>query len=538
MPICNDSTEDLDKVRFSLESVAQRQFPRILTQFCRDPNHNSYGCVDRNWWHYKIRDFPSIILQQAGLTISVANELSSIESYNLDNLVKSSLLFWNKRVLKFGSFEEYYPWEKGYPPLAFSTLSIMLLLNRINFNKEIILASTEKASRQLLNRFESKAANQQLAGLAALAWINKLYPGLISEKKFRKLAQRSLNLQDEEGWFYEYGGPDLGYLSVTIDCLWDLYDATHDEKYLNAAIKGLKFISSIINWTGGESIGMHNSRNTDYIVPYGISRFLSFEDELSEHSQIIMKKVFNGAEMYDHFFSSIDDRYWCHYIGTSLFRSLEFFPRKQYEIKGNITKKDFEIFKNAGYFWIKRRSTNLLISSNKGGIFSSFGGEKKIYDFGWIIKNQNIQLVNHYWSNDWKRNFQNNKYYFQINIEGNLITHKEIKINPLNHLALRILSFCFGSLIIKFLKSKLIFKKGQNKNFFARNIKIFKDKILIKDEIHIDTFNILMRAPRASKRHVASADNFHKEDFASQHILSEKKSLRNSKKCIETEYYL
>ena len=98
--------------------------------------------------------------------------------------------------------------------------------------------------------------------MAALAWINKLYPGLISEKKFRKLAQRSLNLQDEEGWFYEYGGPDLGYLSVTIDCLWDLYDATHDEKYLNAAIKGLKFISSIINWTGGESIGMHNSRNT------------------------------------------------------------------------------------------------------------------------------------------------------------------------------------------------------------------------------------------------------------------------------------
>ena len=100
------------------------------------------------------------------------------------------------------------------------------------------------------------------------------------------------------------------------------------------------------------------------------------------------------------------------------------------------------------------------------------------------------------------------------------------------------LSFCFGSLIIKFLKSKLIFKKGQNKNFFARNIKIFKDKILIKDEIHIDTFNILMRAPRASKRHVASADNFHKEDFAYQQNLSEKKSLRNRKKCIETEYYL
>ena len=84
----------------------------------------------------------------------------------------------------------------------------------------------------------------------------------------------------------------------------------------------------------------------------------------------------------------------------------------------------------------------------------------------------------------------------------------------------------------------LNFSHAEFEKDIKNSIKIFKDKILIKDEIHIDTFNILMRAPRASKRHVASADNFHKEDFASQHILSEKKSLRNSKICIETEYYL
>lgn len=63
-------------VKQTLEYVARRELPRILTQFCRDPNNKAFGCVDRNWWHYKIRDFPSIILQQAALTIHIANKLN------------------------------------------------------------------------------------------------------------------------------------------------------------------------------------------------------------------------------------------------------------------------------------------------------------------------------------------------------------------------------------------------------------------------------------------------------------------------------
>ena len=55
--------------------------------------------------------------------------------------------------------------------------------------------------------------------------------------EFEELTKKSLALQNNEGWFYEYGGPDLGYLSVTIDCLWDLFDATKDPKSLNVPKK-------------------------------------------------------------------------------------------------------------------------------------------------------------------------------------------------------------------------------------------------------------------------------------------------------------
>ena len=125
---------NFDTVKQSLANVARRELPRILTQFCRDPNNEAYGCVDRYWWHYKIRDFPSIILQQAALTIHTASQLNTEDSINtedsnkFDNLINASITFWNRRAIKYGAFEEYYPWEKGYPPLAFSTLAMIILI--------------------------------------------------------------------------------------------------------------------------------------------------------------------------------------------------------------------------------------------------------------------------------------------------------------------------------------------------------------------------------------------------------------------------
>ena len=58
----------------ALKHVRDRALPRILTQACRDPGSPAYGCFDRNWWHYKIRDFPSIMLQQGGYAAWLAAE--------------------------------------------------------------------------------------------------------------------------------------------------------------------------------------------------------------------------------------------------------------------------------------------------------------------------------------------------------------------------------------------------------------------------------------------------------------------------------
>ena len=41
----------------------RKKLPLVLTQIDRDRHSKTYGCCDRNFWHLKIRDFPSAILQ-------------------------------------------------------------------------------------------------------------------------------------------------------------------------------------------------------------------------------------------------------------------------------------------------------------------------------------------------------------------------------------------------------------------------------------------------------------------------------------------
>ena len=529
---------NLNEVKLSLEKVAKRELPRILTQFCRDPNNKAFGCADRNWWHYKIRDFPSIILQQAALTIHMADKLNFYDKKKLNNLIANSILFWNKRVMRYGAFEEYYPWEKGFPPLAFSTLSIMILLKDSSLNHIKVKEGITKAANQLINRFESQAANQQIAGLAALAYIKNSHPDLISNKKFEELSKKSLSLQNSEGWFNEYGGSDLGYLSVTIDCLWDLYDATKDIKFINSAIKSLRYIHYIISFSKGNNIGIHNSRNTDYIVPYGISRFLNFNKNCSEIAIDLLRTLYINANSNKHFFSSIDDRYWCHYIGTSLFRSLNEIPNNLKQTGTYEPKKNYEYLKNAGYYLIKHKNKNIIISSKKGGVFSIYSKDNVLSDFGWHFIYKNKELVNNFWSEKWKSKFKVNKNNLQVNISGNLCIHKQIFANPLNHLFLRIASLIFGNLLIKFLKNKFIFKKKLHALPFSRSIKIYDDKIIVKDIIKNYHLGKLSRAPRSSKRHVSSSDSFHNEDFIKNNFRSQEKKISTFEKEIITKYFL
>ena len=92
---------------------------------------------------------------------------------------------------------------------------------------------------------------------------------------------------------------------------------------------------------------------------------------------------------------------------------------------------------------------------------------------------------------------------------------KELTSTPWMHMALRVSSLVLGRRLIGRLKNVMIFKRANSPCFFHRRIEFDAEGITVCDEITgLPDGAVVLRAPRASKRHVASADSFHPEDAA------------------------
>jgi hypothetical protein len=564
----------MTEVRQFLSESAARALPRMLTQISRDPGAPFYGACDRNWWHYKIRDFPSIILQQAGYALSIAAGLpfASGNAAQLFNLAASTARFWNQRAILHGAFEEYYPYEQGYPPVAFSTLAAAKLCHQGIVPLEDIRPGLAIAAKQLLTRFEAEAANQQIAGTAALAVIRTIAPDLVVETAFQEILTRILALQHDEGWFPEYDGPDLGYLAVSIDCLWDIHDHTHDPRILPAIRKAAGYIAWFALSPFGAA-GMHNSRNTDYLTPYGLVRLALEESDPKNIATV--ETLFTRREAEDrnqhpevgnsqsptsnlqspipfHPFDAVDDRYWCHYIGHSVFRALSLLeahfltpdschlspdpsPQPSTSEKPNpptcsdghrpppqaplprITAHCSLITSPTGRpgsghaILTSPTGAAALVSTRKGAITTAlWPGGSSANDFGWIVQTSDKLFVSHWWNTAWKVS-SNDK---QASCDGYLVSHKEHLSAPWKHIVLRIGSFCIGRRLIRILKRLVIFKKPQQIVHITRSVIWDNEALVIRDRITgISENDTITRAPRTSKRHVASADSYHPEDL-------------------------
>ena len=252
---------------------ANNNYKRNLTWLDRDPDSPTYGSFDRNFWHYKTSDFNSDILQQGIYTLITLYKNEIPNNYNknkLKNLILSSAKFIILSFKENKKFNEYYPNEDGYPPHAF--LSNVLgdiishfpeFLNLPDFENTYI-----KINQSLSKRYETKASNQYATALAGLYKFVKNFPqhrDMINTEKHKKIL---LSLQDKEGWFVEYNGFDLGYLSITLEALTEIYKISPDKDILNSINSIIDFYYNIIDIDGNFPFTL-NSRNTEYVLPFG-----------------------------------------------------------------------------------------------------------------------------------------------------------------------------------------------------------------------------------------------------------------------------
>lgn len=275
---------------------------------------------------------------------------------------------------------------------------------------------------------------------------------------------------------------------------------------------------------------MHNSRNTDYFTPYGLVR-LAIEENDSQAAATV-EKLFTRNNVGPisgrsplagfHPFDAVDDRYWCHYIGHSVFRALELLEKRASSclppvpcslssissLLPQITSKS-----GSGHTLLTSPAgATALVSTLKGGIVSAkWPDGSTVSDFGWLLQTDKKLLVSHWWTTAWTTTITETT----ATTEGWLVAHKEHTSEPWKHILLRIASFVMGRRLIRILKKLVIFKKPLQSHRFSRTITWEDETLLITDKITgLDANDTLTRAPRTSKRHVASADSYHPEDLS------------------------
>lgn len=493
---------------------------RVLTQMDRDPDSPTYGCFDRNYWHYKIRDFPSSILQQGVFVLEQLRQKPSeiLTEQTASEWTLAAINALSRQVGRNGAVSEYFPYEDSYPASAFGLYCAAKVIHGwkeggVSHIERVDWPGLRALAKRLAGREECEAANQYAAGVAALAMASAIPELKVRREIVKKHADKLFSLQDPEGWFHEYEGPDFGYLTVTIDALVDYFDATQDTRTLTAIDKAVGFIAELVGcddqlpWT-------LNARNTDYVVPYGLVRTA----KRSPVASWLVHKLFACLGDTEHAIWSTDDRYHLHYIYSSIVRSLpylaELIPPKPPEQKRDVW------LQNCGYLVrrVNGPDATIYVGAYKGGVVRVHKTDEPgiSFDNGWRLKDEHELSTTNWWQ-------PNNTVTVSadcIVVTGHFVRSKHVVPTPRTHVILRMLAFLSGRQLTTFLKKMMIFRKSSERDSsFSRAvcIDVEQRKLSIEDKFSIVENAKLHKSPRQNLRHVASADSFSLEENLGMH---------------------
>ena len=111
--------------RRALDDVA-----KLLTLQDRNPHSSTYGCFDRNYWHFRTIDFPSGMAQEFvwPLALAAATDVPGNAYYDsaaVRDWVEAGIRFAARAARSDGWCDDYEPYERATGAAAFSLLACL-----------------------------------------------------------------------------------------------------------------------------------------------------------------------------------------------------------------------------------------------------------------------------------------------------------------------------------------------------------------------------------------------------------------------------
>ena len=526
---------------------AINQIPRLLGNLDRNEFSPTYGCFHRDYWLDKTSDFPDAVRQFGvhSLALVYKHPFEKNDYYKNERIrdwCVAGLTFWAKIQHSDGSFDEFYPYERGWVgPTAFTTFTIIEAYNIIsdeidNETKSIILSGIKKAAYFIA---KGESEEDHLANHHAMACLAvwKSYELLKEEKLKESYNNLWKNFKSyhnyNEGWSREYDGVDPGYLSATVSFLAKIYKTNPDPEILEVVKKSVEFVSYFV-YPNGFYAGSLGSRNTLHFYSHG---FEYFAKKIPLAGSIAKKMMYALSENKLVPPEIMSDRYVFYRVPEFLesyldcHGKLENYPPLPYE-RNNF--KNF--FKESRIFVTKNKNTYIIANISKGGVLKVFDTKlsKLVHnDCGLLGELDDNTIVTSQWID--------NSYEYEITDSGFIVTGYLNKV-PANKLFTPLKNIIFRSVLVlmswsssfsHYLKAKirktLILGQRKVDIRFKREILIEENKLLLNDEVEIlnsSKFKRLLIGGEFFVRYVPQSRYFQSQELGINHEYVDKDSLQ------------
>ena len=480
------------------------QIPRLLGNQDRNPFSPTYGCFHRDYWLDKTSDFPDAV-RQFGV-----QALALVYKHNFPgNIYKgqpkirdwaiAGLDFWARIQHKDGSFDEFYPYERGWAgPTSFTTYTAIeayrLLQDEIPPDvSERVLAAIRRAAYFIAagESEEDHLANHHAVACLAVWKAYELLGDPELKAGFERLWQGFLRYYNrEEGWAVEYDGVDPGYLSATVSFLAKIYQTNPDPAILEVLCQAVEFCSYFV-YPNGFYAGSLGSRNTLHFYPHGFE-ILAREVPLAAGvAERMLQALAEGKLVPPEIMS---DRYVSYRVPEFLQAYLDYTPRPA-EVPSLPYERDVftRYFSQARIFVANRPQYYIVANLAKGGmvkVFDRESGRLLLNDCGLIGRLKDGRVVSSQWIDP---GYQCQATDGGWEVSGHLHAVPSNKLfTPLKNLVFRGAlvalgwSPTFSHLLKGQIRRTLILGQRPVPVHFHRRLRLDGDRLTLSDEVRIE----------------------------------------------------
>lgn len=482
-----------DRDLFAREAL--RWIPKILTLQDRNRHSPTYGCFDRNYWQYKIIDFPSGMSQEFVYPLALAwsADLEGNAFYQQDAIrewAEAGMQFAARSAHSDGSCDDYFPFEKAGGAAAFSLLACAEGYKLLGLQNYEILQFFEKRADWLAHHHESgQLTNHQALIVLCLDRVSAIIGKNKWEKARAERLARVLSWQNEEGWFQEYEGCDPGYHTLTISLLAQIHEETPTPELRAALVKACGLAAEFVHPDGSFS-GEYSSRNTYNYFPHGFEVFGRHEPSVLAINDRFLAGIEAGRNP-----CYADDHIVGHHTWNYLLAWRDFVaerPAPAPRPAGRV------YFKSAGLLIDRRDGAELYVALNKGGVFKLFRNDRLVASDTQVslvvedkgkTKNAVAHLVSNYPSEVLEDS---------LSVRGEFGWAKQKKMTPFNLIVLRLIMLFGGrlypDLVRKLLQKVLITGKSAAPFRFSRDFVWRDGKLHVADHVEADDWSVVRRA--------------------------------------------